>query len=75
MIFFCLQAKLHLLQESTALLKNFFGSRLKKVCLKAEKKPLFELTEHWKLNTVANMVAKIDIDALKIKENIKNKRG
>ena len=33
---------------------------------KAGKKPLFKQTEHWELNSFTKMVAKIDIDTLKI---------
>ena len=79
MIFFCLSAKLRLSQDYRALFENFFASHSKKACFfqverlpktfydaaKAGKKPLRRPTEHQKLTTVANMVAKSGIDALK----------
>ena len=42
------------------------------VAAKVAKKPLLEKTDHWKLNSFSNMVAKIDVNDLKIKEKVKN---
>ena len=42
---------------------------------KAGKKSLLKLTEHSELNSFTNMAAEIDIDALKIQEQIKTKCG
>ena len=42
---------------------------------KAGKKNLLKLTEHSELNSFTNMAAEIDIDALKIQEQIKTKCG
>ena len=78
MIFICLQAKLQLFQECRALSENFFfHSRSKKACFfqverlpknfcdaAEQEKSLFSGGENRNLNTNANMVAKIDIDAL-----------
>ena len=79
MIFiFCLQAKLQLLEEYRALFEIVFGSRSKQACFfqgerllkkfynaAKQEKSLYLGEEIRKLNTVAKMVAKIDIDALK----------
>ena len=40
---------------------------------KAAKKRLLKLTEHLKLSSFINIVTKIDVDDLKIQEQIKNK--
>ena len=79
-----LQAKLQLFQEYRALFEIFCWKsfacffqveRLPKSlrCSKPGKKPLLRPTEHQKLNSVANMDAKIDIDALKSKYKKKSK--
>ena len=78
MVFVCLQAKLQLFQEYRSLFEIFFCRRLKKACFfqverllkkfydaAKQEKSLYSGEENRKLNTVANMVAKIDIDALK----------
>ena len=85
MIFICLQAKLQLLQEYTALFFEivFAVVRKKLVLFKLndcsknfdvskQEKSLYSGGENRKLNTVANMVAKIDIDALNLKLKKKN---
>ena len=42
---------------------------------KQQKKGLLKQTGNWKQNSFTNMVALIDIDALKLSEQIKNKWG
>ena len=78
LIFLCLQAKLLLFQDyKNAItlrkqLRNFLpvvhlvkSSLFYLQCCK--QKLLLKQTEHWELNSFANMVAKIDIKALKFK--------
>ena len=85
-IFICLQAKLQRFQKYRALFEVFFRSRSKKACFfqverqskefydaAKQEKSLNSGEENRKLNTVANTVAKIDIDALKFVLKIKNK--
>ena len=82
-IFFCLRAKLQIFQEYRALLEKFFGGLSKKVCFsEAERLPkkfcksrkiAFTQADR-ALQTVANMVAKIEIDALKIKKKSRTMR-
>ena len=84
MIFICLQATLQLFQKYRALFEIFFAVIRKSLFFQVERllkkfydaakqeKSLYKGEENRKLNTVANMVAKIDIDALKLKK-IKNK--
>ena len=82
MIFICLQAIVQLFQEYRALFEIFFAVGRKKLvfsklndCSKhftmqqRRKKNLYSGEENRKLNAVANKVAKIDIDALKIRKN------
>ena len=79
LIFFNLQAKLQLFQEYRSLFEIFFRIRLKKACFfqverlpkkfydaAKQEKSLYSGEENRKLNTVENVVAKIDIDALKV---------
>ena len=80
MIFICLQAKLQLFQEYRALFEIFSQSFKKSLFFQVERllKKFYDATkkekslcsgeENRKSNTVANMVAKIDIDALKLKK-------
>ena len=82
-----MQAKLQLFQEYRALFEIFFLAFVrKKACFfQAERllkqfydaakqeKSLYLGEENKILNTAANMVAKIDIDALNIYKKIKNK--
>ena len=64
-IFICLQAKLlQLFQEYKALFEIFFFFFWQS--FEKSLKAFTQKGENRKLNTVANMVAKIDIDALKI---------
>ena len=76
-IFFCLQAKVQLFQEYRELFEIFFWQSFEKAwffqverLLKnfynaaKQEKSLYSCKENRKLNTVASMVAKIDIDAL-----------
>ena len=78
-IFICLQTKLQLFQEYRSLFEIFFAvvqkklvffqvERLLKIFYDAAKqvKSHYSGAENRKLNTVTNMVAKIDIDALNI---------
>ena len=76
-----MQAKLQLFQDYRALFEIFFCSRSKKACFfQVERllkkfydaamhdKSLYSGEDIRKLDTVANMVAKIDIDALKLQK-------
>ena len=53
---------------------SFFGYAILRCCKRGNKN-LRKLTEHSELNNFTNMVAKIDIDALKISEQMMLKIG
>ena len=55
-----------LISHNTHQVIKVFVSKHLHIEAKAAKKPLLNQTEHWELNSFTNMVAKIDIDALKI---------
>ena len=81
MIFICLQAKLQLFQEYKAQFEIFILQFEKSLFFQVERllkkiydavkqeKSLCSGEENKKLNTVANMTAEIDIDALQFKKN------
>ena len=61
-VFFCSRSKKASFFQVERLLKKFYDAA-------KQKKSFFSGEENRKLNTAANMVAKIDIDALTLKKN------